>query len=77
MLRNFCRKVPLTEDDEGEATGDNIDTDDTDGCNETEEGRQKRDEFVRSFFSQFFDSFKLMTSFVNLRYAYKGFIHST
>ena len=50
MLHNFCRKVPLNEDDEEEATGNNIDADDTDGCNETEEGRQTRDEFVRSFF---------------------------
>lgn len=78
MLHNFCRKVPLNEDDEEEATGNNIDADDTDSCNETEEGRQTRDEFVRSFFfHNFCDSFKLMTSFVYLRYAYKGFIHST
>ena len=50
MLYNFCRNVFLN-DDEEEATGDSSNADEVyqDDINETEEGRQKRDEFVRSF----------------------------
>ena len=52
MLHNFCRNVFLN-DDEEEATGDSSNADEVyqDDINETEEGRQKRDEFVRSFFT--------------------------
>ena len=52
MLHNFCRNVFLN-DDEEEATGDSSNADEVyqDDINETEEGRQKRDEFVRSFFA--------------------------
>ena len=52
MLHNFCRNVFLN-DDEEEATGDSSNADEVyqDDINETEDGRQKRDEFVRSFFT--------------------------
>ena len=52
MLPIFCRNVFLN-DDEEEATGDSSNADEVyqDDINETEEGRQKRDEFVRSFFT--------------------------
>lgn len=51
MLHDFCRNVFLN--DEEEATGDSSNADEVyqDDINETEEGRQKRDEFVRSFFT--------------------------
>ena len=53
MLHNFCRNVFLNDDDEEEATGDSSNAVEVyqDDINETEEGRQKRDEFVRSFFT--------------------------
>ena len=52
MRHNFCRNVFLN-DDEEEATGDSSNADEVyqDDINETEEGGQKRDEFVRSFFT--------------------------
>ena len=52
MLHNFCRNIFLNDDDE-EATGDNSNAVEVyqDNISETEEGRQKRDEFVRSFFT--------------------------
>ena len=53
MLHNFCRNVFLN-DDEEEATGDSSNAGEVyqDDINETEEGRQKGDEFsVRSFFT--------------------------
>ena len=45
MLHNFCRHLPLNEEDL------NVQVDDDEDYNESEEGREKRNGFVRSFFS--------------------------
>ena len=51
ILHNFCRNVFLNDDEEatGDSNADEVYQDER--VNETEEGRQKRDEFVRSFFT--------------------------